>query len=582
MYPVPARGAAAGFNVLLVTLDTTRADHLGCYGYPTARTPNLDALAHGGLQFAQAIAPAPLTMPSHTTMLTGEDPPTHGVRDNGFRLADGHTTLATILADRGYTTAAFVSSFVLDKRFGLAQGFQTYDGIRATDADTREAVGAADANRRPAAEVTSAALAWLDHAGRAAQPFLAWIHYFDAHFPYLPPREYAEQFPRRPYDAALAYIDTEFGRVLAALRQDGLDRRTLVIVAGDHGEGLEQHGEPTHGYLIYDSTMHVPLILYNRTLFGRPRIIADRVVGLADITPTVLDLLGIPAPGPFDGRLLLSEPPDPDRAIYIETLASRLNNGWASLHGLRRLNDKYILAPEPEYYDLRTDPRELHNLAAAAPPAVTDLAARLAAVMARATPIEQVVQQAMALGAEDVQRLAALGYVRTSGGGEQASLLNPKDMLPIWKRVMSAEIDSLRGRHEEAVAEIERVLEEDPTDGHAWYYAASIYKRCSRMEAAERATRQALALSPSSAGYVSLAQLLLLRGNLGEDFEWAVDEALALDPENGGAYIARGDWHWLQGRVPEAVQAYEEAARVDPVNSGRAAREKIEILRGQK
>jgi choline-sulfatase len=578
-YTVPSTGAAAGFNVLLITLDTVRADHLGCYGYATARTPNLDALAHSGLLFAQAIAPAPLTLPSHTTMLTGQDPPTHGVRDNGFHVADSQVTLAEMLADQGYATAAFVSSFVLDERFGLAQGFAVYDGISTPSEDSRQSVGTADANRRPAADVTNAALSWLSSASRAGKPFFAWIHYFDAHFPYLPPPQYAAQFPMRPYDGAIAYVDAQVGRVFDLLRRTGAERRTLVVVAGDHGEGLEQHGESTHAYLIYDSTMHVPLILHNATLFGAPRVVADRVVSLADIVPTVLDLLGLAASGPLDGRRLLEEPPDADRAIYIETMASRLNNGWASLHGLRRLHDKYILAPEPEYYDVRTDPRERHNLAAAAPPGMTDLSVRLAARMARATPLDQVIQQATALTPEDVQRLASLGYVRASSTGAPMGAANPKDMLPVWKRVMSAEISSLRGQHAEAVAEIERVLEEDPTDGHAWYYAASIYKRCGRMEDAERATRQALALSPSAAGYVSLAQLLLVRGSLGDEFEWALDEAQNLDAENGGIYIARGDWHLLQGRPQEAIEAYEEAGRVDPVNWARTAREKIALVR---
>jgi len=576
---IASTAAATGFNLLLVTLDTVRADHLGCYGYAAARTPNLDALAGAGLRFGQAIAPAPLTMPSHATMMTGLDPPAHGVRDNGFRLAENYTTLAEMLANRGYSTAAFIGAFVLDKRFGLAQGFATYDCIWTPREVASESFGNADTDRRPAVDVTNSALGWLSGASRSGKPFFAWIHYFDAHFPYAPPPEYAQQFPNQPYDGAIAYVDAQMGRVLDLLRQNGACQRTLLVVAGDHGEGLEEHGEPTHAYLIYDSTMRVPLILHNPALFGVPQVIEDRVVSLADILPTLLDLLGIPAPGPLDGRPLLASPPDPDRAIYIETLATRLNNGWASLHGLRRLHDKYILAPRPEYFDLRTDPAELKNLAAAAPAEMAELDSRLAAVMARSTPVEQVVEHAAARAPEDIQRLAALGYVSAPDAGKQTGVLDPKDMLPLLKRVIAAEVKSMQGRHAEAVAEIESVLRDDPTNAHAWYYAASIYRRCARLDSAELAVRRALALSPKAAGYVTLAQLLLLTGRLGEEFERTLEKAQRLDPYNGGIYIARGDWHVLQGRLQEALAAFEEAQRVDPVNSGRTARDRIEWVR---
>jgi choline-sulfatase len=569
-------GAAAGFNLLFVTLDTVRADHLGCYGYAAARTPNLDALAGAGLRFGQAIAPAPLTMPSHATMMTGLEPPTHGVRDNGFRLAEDQTTLAEILTAQGYATAAFIGSFILDKRFGLAQGFETYDEVSTPRDGANGPARNADANCRPAVAVTNPALRWLNSLSRSGRPFFAWIHYFDAHFPYTPPREFAQQFPDQPYDGEIAYVDAQVGRVLELLQRNGAYQRTLIVIVGDHGEGLNEHGEPTHAYLIYDSTMRVPLILHNPALFGAPQVIEDRVVSLADILPTVLDLLGIPAPGPLDGRHLLASPLDPDRAIYIETMASRLNNGWSSLHGLRRLHDKYIQAPRPEYFDLRTDPGELNNLAAAAPAEIAELDARLAAVMARATPLEQVIEQATARAPEDLQRLAALGYASAPSSAPQIGVLDPKDMLPLWQRVMDAEIKSLDGQHEEAVAEIESVLQEDPTDGHAWYYAASIYGRCERLASSEAALRRALALSPTAAGYASLAQLLLMRGVLGDEFERTLEKARRLDPYDGRIYIARGDWYIVQGRFREALAAFKEAQRLDPVNSGRAAREKIE------
>ncbi len=574
----PGTGAAEGFNLLLVSLDTVRADRLGCYGHAAAQTPNLDALAASGLRFAQAIAPAPLTMPSHATIMTGLDPPAHGVRDNGFRLAEAQTTLAEVLADQGYATAAFVGSFILNKRFGLGQGFATYDDECPPRDGSPGHLGEAAINERTATAVTDAAEGWLRAAVRDARPFFAWIHYFDAHHPYAPPRWIAKR-SRDPYDGEIAYVDAQLGRVLRVLRESGAERQTLIVVAADHGEGLEEHGEPTHAYLLYDSTLRVPLILHCPALFGAGRAIDDRVVSLADIMPTVLDLLAAPAPPSMDGRHLLAGSPAPDRAIYIETMATRLNNGWASLHGLRRLHDKFILAPRPEYFDLRRDPHELQNLAASSPAEMAELDQRLAATMANWEPPDQVVAQAGAPSPETVRRLASLGYVGGAVGSTQGGLADPKDMMPLWKRVMEAEIQSLQGQHEQAVAEIERVVQEDPRDGHAWYYASYIYKRCGRMSDAEAALRRALALSPSAGGYVNLAQMLLVRRDLGADFEQTLVQAQRLESENGGIYVARGDWFMLQGRRDEALAAFEEALRRDPVNWGRAAREKIDWIR---
>jgi choline-sulfatase len=576
--PTVASGAAAGFNVLLITLDTVRADHLGCYGCADARTPSLDDLARHGLLCEQAIAPAPLTLPSHATMLTGLDAPSHGVRDNGaFHLAETHTSLAEVLAAHGYSTAAFIAAFTLDKRYGLAQGFELYDD----DCTPRRAdriVTDATVNERSAADVTDSALKWLQTAGGGAKPFFAWVHYFDAHFPYTPPRQYAELFPQRPYDGEIAYVDAQIERIVESLRASKQLQRTLIVVAADHGESLNEHNEATHGQLIYDSTMRVPLLLSNPALFRQPRVIGDQVVSLADIMPTVLDLLGLPAPRATDGRTLLA-PADPDRAIYVETMATRLKNGWASLHGLRRLHDKYILAPRPEYYDLRKDPHELHDLAAAAPRDMSALESRLAQLMAPMALPDQVAAQASALSAEELQRLASLGYIDAPGAGTRPGVLDPKDMLPLWNRVMQASIKSQQGRHDQAIAEIESVLQQDPTNAQAWYYAATIYRRCDRIAPAEKALRRGLALCPTAAAYVSLAELLLARGVRKSEFESTLAKAQQLDPAYGGTYMTRGEWFVAQGRAAEAVAAFEQALQLDPVNFSRRARERINWVR---
>jgi choline-sulfatase len=569
-------GAGAGFNVLLVTLDTVRADHLGCYGYEAARTPNLDKLAGRGIKYEQAIAPAPITLPSHATMLTGLDVPSHGVRDNAaFHLADSYTTLAEVLAEHGYTTGAFIAAFILDKRYGLAQGFEAYDDDCTPPHTSARMPTDPGVNARSASDVTDSVLEWLRTTASGAKPFFAWLHYYDAHFPYVPPREYAQLFPDRPYDGEIAYVDAELGRVLEWLRSSRQMRRTLIVVAADHGESLGEHNEQTHGMQVYDVTMRVPLLLHNRMLFPKARVVDDQVVSLADIMPTVLDLLGIPAPAGLDGRSLLG-PSDPDRAIYIETMSTRLNNGWAALHGLRRLHDKYILAPRPEYYDLRDDPHELHDLAAEEPGGMGELAERLAEVMAPMAPPDQVVAQASALSAEETERLASLGYVSGGITGTKPGVLDPKDMLPLWNRVMFASIKSQQGLHEQAIAEIQGVLQQDPTNAQAWYTAAGIYRRCDRIEPAEEALRRGLVLYPTAAAYVNLAQLLMARGVRQSELEATLAKAQQLDPAYGGTYMTRGEYLLAQGRTAEALASFEKALRVDPVNFSRQARKRIE------
>ncbi|MFP3940102.1 MAG: sulfatase, partial [Thermoanaerobaculia bacterium] len=257
---LPPPGAAAGYNLLLVTLDTTRADHLGAYGDAGAETPNLDRLAAGGLRFTDAVTPVPMTLPAHATLLTGLDPPGHGVRINGrFVLGQEHETLAEALRRAGYETAAFVSSFVLDRRFGLAQGFDRYDARL----ETTRAAAFAPQTERSAEAVTDAAVEWLEGrraAGGEGRPVFLWVHYFDPHDPYEPPEPFASRFADRPYAGEIAYVDRELGRLLASLERTGLAGRTVVVATADHGESLGEHGERYHSRTLYEGAVRVPLI----------------------------------------------------------------------------------------------------------------------------------------------------------------------------------------------------------------------------------------------------------------------------------------------------------------------------------
>jgi arylsulfatase A-like enzyme len=343
-------------SVLLVTIDTLRADHVGAYGYAAARTPTLDRLAAAGVRFEQAVSPAPITLVSHASLLTGKIPPRHGVRDNGaYRLRDEHVTLPERLRQAGFATGAFVGAYVLDAAFGLAQGFDVYD-----DRMTGERSGSIGYAERSAAAVADAASAWIRELP-PEQSFFAWIHFYDPHANYTPPPGFAAAFPGRPYDGEIAYADFHLGRVLEALASRPEHAETLVVVTSDHGESLGEHGEPTHTHFVYDATQRVPLILSGP---GVPRgaVVASQV-RLIDVAPTVLDLLRLP---PLEGTQGVSLVPvmrsgaAPPADAYVETLAPR-NMGWSPLVGLRSGGWKYIRAPRPELYELSEDPGERVN-----------------------------------------------------------------------------------------------------------------------------------------------------------------------------------------------------------------------------
>ncbi|MHC4773857.1 MAG: sulfatase, partial [Planctomycetota bacterium] len=377
-------GAARGKNLLLITLDTLRADRLGCYGYDLAETPVIDRLADEGVRFAHAVSAVPMTLPAHCTIMTGLYPPTHGVRDNGlFRLAGEHATLAELLQQHDYETAAFLAAFVLDARYGLDQGFNHYDD----DLTLRHRLPTPTAPhnpQRPADAVVDAALAWLNahDAGEADRPYFLWVHLFDPHLPYTPPEPFRSRYADRPYDGEVAFVDEQVGRLIATVEALGLADRTVTVLVGDHGEGLGDHGEDTHRHLVYESTMRVPLIIHAPGIVSPGLVIDEAAVGIVDLMPTILDLLGLDAVESCDGRSALAGGLDPERVLYIETLSPQLNDGWAPLYGLRRVADKYIDAPGPEYYDLTADPAELNNLWPEGPEAARGLAARLEDMLA--------------------------------------------------------------------------------------------------------------------------------------------------------------------------------------------------------
>ena len=558
-------GAGAGFNIVLITLDTLRSDHVGCYGAMGVKTTALDALAAGGVRVTDAVTPVPMTLPAHASILTGEYPPRHGVRDNGtYRLAEDRETLAERLRAEGYATAAFISAFVLDRRYGLAQGFDVYDDQFTPPHGSS---GGERLNpQRPGNVVTDAAIRWLEEHQRARpdQRFFAWIHLFDPHTPYSPPEPFKTQYASTPYDGEVAFTDQEVGRLVDTLGALDLLNRTILVAVGDHGEGLGDHGESTHSLLIYGSTMRVPLIFYGPGLLPPGRVVDDRVVSTVDIEPTLLDLLALDPRG-GDGESLLRAPADPDRAVYLETLAPRLNHGWSALYGLRTHRHKYIAAPTPEYYDLRTDATEERNLWPERSGEVDALAKRLAELVESFPASESAEAATAALDQEAIEKLASLGYVRGGVVPDTGSLADPKDMVFRLDRQLARATALIAvGRHREAIPLIRQLLAIAPGDASLWSLLSVAQVQASLLDEALASRTKSVELQPNdSRSWLILGELQYAKGDLNA---WRVSLAQAerLEPESGDVFLARAKHARRSGRNDEAVAQCREARDRDP------------------
>jgi choline-sulfatase len=544
--------APAASNLVLITLDTVRADHLGSYGHAAARTPWLDRLASEGVRFAQASAPVPLTLPSHSSLLSGLLPPHHGLRNNGAgSFPDGKETLATLLSGQGWRTGAFVGAFVLDRRFGLSRGFETYDD------EIERAPGATVAleAERPGSEVMDRALAWLGEilGEDSSKPFFLWVHLYDAHAPYSP-----------SYDGEIAKVDEQVGRLLQELERRGLSGSTVVAVAADHGESLGEHGELTHGLLLYEPTLRVPLLVKAPGLAAR---VVETPVSLVDVGPTLAGLVGKALPGTLDGRDLsaaLRDGKEPAPAdVYAETQYPAAF-GWSPLSALRRRNLKYISSPRPELYDLDQDPHESRNLQGAREE--QGFAARLAAIESGA-----VETQKLPADAETRSRLASLGYV---GGGTtptakktERSGRNPVEVVDLFQRFERAHNLLGSGDSRSALSELEALVAADPENPVFRGKLAQAWKERGELGRAVPLYRQAAEDAPDDPeAWYNLATALQQAGRIAEARE-ALTTAMHLDPSRPEAHNTLGIVHLAEGRPDAARQEFELAAQLDPRNA---------------
>jgi arylsulfatase A-like enzyme len=551
--------------VLLVTIDTLRADRLGCYGRATAETPAIDGLAREGLRFERAYTPVPLTLPAHTTLLTGREPAAHGIVDNGMVARDlGAPTLAERLAGAGYDSGAFVAAHVLNRIFGLDRGFAHYDD-GPPEADEGEGFfhGVADARGR-----VDAALEWMRRP--RGKPFFLWLHLFDVHAPHVAPEGFAQRFPDA-YDGEVAYVDSQVARVLRALDTQGIARDTLVILTADHGESLGEHGEETHGVLLYDATLHVPLILRlpGRIAAGSA---AGRIVGLADVAPTVMALCGLAADARVQGASLLGDgPADARRRLFAISAYPERQYGWAPLRALRDASAKYVEAPRPELYDLEADPGELKNLAPAFPARAAEWRARLLEAeraLAASRPAEAPVEP----DAETRERLAALGYARAvaPSAPDAASRVDPKDAVRELG-LLDRAYDALQGgQPATALARFREAVERLPSSPSAWTGLGLASEATGDRAAARVQFERALALDPTRAETL-LRLAALAAGSSDARAELRYRRRLVeLFPRHGASRRQLARALETSGRTAEAEAAYRASVSLDP--AGRAGR----------
>ncbi len=575
-------GLASGADVLLITIDTLRADAVGFSGNRDVQTPLLDRLAGAGRVYTFAHAHNVVTLPSHTNILTGRYPYGHGVRENtGFSLSPRVPTLATLLARAGYETGAFVAAFPLDRRFGLNQGFSVYDDSYplGTHPDRFEMV------QRRGDQVVGAANAWwLKHAGK--KRFL-WVHLYDPHAPYQPPAPYAERYKGRPYLGEVAATDAYLAPLLEPLLSGKANpaRPTILALTSDHGEALGDHGELTHGLFAYEATLKVPLVLWGKGIApGRD----DRPARHVDLVPTILGLLGLPAPAGLPGRsLLLPEPAG--LSTYFESLSTNLNRGWAPLRGVLAGRDKWISLPLPELYDLAADPKEEKNLLPGATRRQAELAKRL--------PPESVwpPRREQEASAEEVARLRSLGYMTGASVAKTTYTADddPKRLLEIDHQLQSLVESYTRGDFEGAIRLARQVIAARPTMSEAYENLALSLRQLERpgeaIEALQAALRRgvdreslrrqlALALSENGRGAEAVEVLRPLAestdpatqnalgiayadaGRLG-DAKAMLEKALKTAPRDPKTLENLGVIELRQGRLEEARQRLEQALR---------------------
>ena len=565
--PDPA-GAGAPLNVVLITLDTTRADALGCYGQPLPASPNLDQLATEGLRFDQVVSSAPSTLPSHATILTGKQPYAHGARSNsGYVLSEGNLTLAEVLRGHGYATGAEVAAQVIGSRTQLDQGFDHYRDLDAFDV-VRKSVRvmtptgpeSVELPERSGEDITRRGLEFL--RAQRGGPFFLWLHYFDPHRGYAPPPVFGEQLPQSPYHAEILYTDYNVGRIASEIVRLGLRERTLLVVTSDHGEGLGEHDETTHTFYVWDTTIRVPLIFWGADRVPTGRVVTS-LVRTVDIAPTILDLLELPPLGGVQGVSLrpLMEGHRADLGLtgYGESIETLKTFGTAIVRFVREGDWKYVHKVSPQLFDVRKDPRELENLASAHPETLARLQSRLRELIAEA-PLRPEDAE-VPLDSETLEQLAALGYVGASPApelGDEAAELELQGPDPA---LLTDEIQAvaeaygyLKSKHYQLAADIFRELQAAHPESPALIYGLILaLNHLERDEEAIPLLRRGIEIDPRFRDfYIMLADKLENRGE-GEEAEGLLRTAMEIDPCGLNSRVHLSNLLAREGRYDDQV-----------------------------
>jgi arylsulfatase A-like enzyme/cytochrome c-type biogenesis protein CcmH/NrfG len=585
-------------SVILITLDTVRADRMGFLGSKLGVTPQLDALASQSVVFERSYSQAPLTPVSHATILTGTYPRFHGVRDFGSRLPDSPPYLPAIFRARGYHTAAFVSSIILDPQNGFAPGFERgFDIYDAGFHRGKRGEPRLGSIQRRGEETVARALAWLQKNRQG--PVFLWVHIWDAHDPYDPPAPFKERFPTTPYDACVAYVDATVGKLLAGLRSADLYDSALIAVMSDHGESLGDHGENTHGVFLYDSTIRVPLLIkFPGAKFAGQKVSSR--ASLVDVAPTILTVVQAPVPAQMQGQSLISlvgSKTAADRPSLAENEYSHRGFGWSSLEALRASNFLFVKAPQPELYNQTADPAQERNVYENNKLAAVKLAGQLDTFLKRAATNAPQTSDAP-LDQQSVDKLKALGYVASSGTGTAPSDVDPKTHIQVANDLHDANLKIEEGKEAAAIPLLERVVNSDPQIPHAQYFLGVAYKELRQYDKAILHLDKAIRLVPDSMmGQYEMALALYAKGELKTSAthlevvvqhspDWTdarfslaaiyartdrlpealanLDVTLQLDPDHYRANLLRGRILSLQGDSAGALPNLEKAAIVEP------------------
>jgi arylsulfatase A-like enzyme/Flp pilus assembly protein TadD len=564
-------------NVVLITIDTLRADHVGCYGYKQVQTPNIDGLAADGARFERAFAVVPVTLPSHSSMLTGTYPMFSGMHDfSANKLSPLQPTLASVLKQNGYETGAVIAAAVLDSRFGLNQGFDFYydhfDFNRLDEANL-------DEMQRPGNVVADVALDWL--AKNSQKKFFLWMHLYDPHFPYHLAEPYSREYATRPYDGEIAFADEQVGRLLRFLKQKGIYNNTVIVLCGDHGESLGEHGEKTHGFFIYNATMHVPLIIdlperyfpeHHLQGSAGARVVGDPV-SLVDLMPTILGAVGVEVPAQAQGRSLLPELQDHDdqashdRVLYGETFLPRIHFNWSELRGSENAKYHFIDAPRPELYDLTNDPGEIHNLFTDKSAVAEQMRAKLNGMIRDYSAGKEMAEKT-GLDPALMERLKALGYAGFSGGSDAGvsnrSLPDPKDRIAAYELISDAVSDSQHGRYQESVEKLASALKTEPNSIPIHYLQGLNYYHLKMFSEAVDELQRTIQLSPDYA--LASFNLGMAQAHLGQ-FDAAIatlQRTLQLDSTNFEAAFNLGVAFLQKRELEPAAAAFRQSVAIYP------------------